>query len=101
MHEADLVSPPYFETGFRTARIRYLYVGNLLGGDGVAESLRRRARATALNALAVDPSAERPWRQTALFGTAITSGHSSIRAGREQPECDGHHVLMMAAGDSR
>ena len=103
LHEQDLVSPPYFETGFPHGPHQIISaVGTTWAAMALLESLPMRApNATMLESLSVDTSAEQPWMKAALFGTSEDLGRlldqgldpdTRTRAGTS--------VLMMAAHDA-
>src|SRR4026208_2371815 len=71
LHEQDLVSPQYFETGFPYGPNQIISaMGTTWAAMALLESLPVRApNATVLDNLPVDTSAEQPWMKTALFGT--------------------------------
>ena len=103
LHEQDLVSPPYFETGLSPwPAPDHLGDGHDVGGHGAARVVAgARPNATVLDGLAVDTSAEQPWMKTALFGTADELGRlldQGLDANSRTPA--GTTALMMAAHDA-
>jgi ankyrin repeat protein len=103
LHEQDLVSPPYFETGFPHGPHQIVStMGTAWAAMALLESLPLTAPgATVLDTLAVDTSGERPWMQTALFGTADQL-RSLLDQGLDanSRSAAGTTLLMMAAGDA-
>jgi ankyrin repeat protein len=103
LHEQDLVSPPYFETGFPHGPHQIISaMGTTWAAMALLESLPvRTPGATVLDGLPIDTSAEQTWMQTALFGTpAELSGllDQGVNANSRTPA--GTTVLMMAAHDA-
>lgn len=103
LHEQDLVSPPYFETGFPHGPHQIISaMGTTWAAMALLEALPvRAANATALDSLPVDTSAEQPWMNTALFGTTRELAQlldQGLSANTRTPA--GTTVLMMAAHDA-
>ena len=103
LHEQDLVSPPYFETGFPHGPHQIISAfGTTWAAMALLESLPVRVpNATVLDSFPVDTSAEQPWMKTALFGTAEDLGRlldQRLDANSRTPA--GTTVLMMAAHDA-
>jgi ankyrin repeat protein len=103
LHEQDLVSPQYFETGFPHGPHQIISaMGTTWAAMALLESLPVRApNATVLESLPVDTSAEQPWMKTALFGTGEELGRlldQGLDANTRTPA--GTTVLMMAAHDA-
>ena len=102
LHEQDLVSPPYFETGFPHGPHQIAAaMGTTYAAMALLESLPvADAGATVVDGLTVDTSAERPWMNVALFGSA---GELSrlLGAGMDAGSrtAAGTTALMMAAHD--
>jgi ankyrin repeat protein len=104
LHEQDLVSPPYFETGFPHGLHQISSaMGTTWAAMALLESLPVRAPdATVVDGgVPLDTSAEQPWMQTALFGTADELGRlldQGLDANSRTPK--GTTALMMAAHDA-
>ena len=103
LHEQDLVSPPYFETGFPHGPHQIISaMGTTWAAMALLESLPVRAPGiTVLDGLPIDTSAEQTWMQTALFGTPAELGRlldQGLNANSKTPA--GTTVLMMAAHDA-
>ncbi len=103
LHEQDLVSPPYFETGFPHGLHQIISaMGTTWAAMALLESLPVRAPGvTVLDGLPIDTSAEQPWMRTALFGTPAELGRlldQGLNANSRTPA--GTTVLMMAAHDA-
>jgi ankyrin repeat protein len=103
LHEQDLVSPPYFETGFPHGVDQISSsMGTAWAAMALLESLPRQAPgATVAGDATVDTSAERPWMRTALFGTPDTLSRE-LDGGLDPNSRTqaGTTVLMMAAHDA-
>jgi hypothetical protein len=103
LHEQDLVSPPYFETGFPHGKHQIASaMGTAYAAMALLESLPvRAAGAPVVDGLAVDTSAERPWMKTALFGPAADLARM-LEAGTDANSRTpaGTSALMMAAHDA-
>lgn len=103
LHEQDLVSPPYFETGFPHGPHQIISaLGTTWAAMALLESLPVRSpSATVLDSFPVDTSAEQPWMRTALFGTADQLGRlleQGLDPNSRTPA--GTTALMMAAHDA-
>ncbi len=102
LHEQDLVSPPYFETGFPHGPHQIAAaMGTTYAAMALVESLPvADAGATVVDGLTVDTSAEQPWMKVALFGSP---GELSrlLDAGMDAGSrtAAGTTALMMAAHD--
>ena len=93
LHEQDLVSPPYFETGFPHGPNQIISaMGTTWAAMALLESLPvRLPNATVLDSLPVDTSAEQPWMKTALFGTTKElEGLLDQGLARQHPNSCGH-----------
>ncbi|MBK5296451.1 MAG: ankyrin repeat domain-containing protein [Vicinamibacteria bacterium] len=102
LHEQDLVSPPYFETGFPHGKHQIASaMGTTYAAMALLESLPVSAPdATVLDSLEVDTSADQAWMSTALFGTTDELGRlldQGMSANSRTPA--GTTALMMAAHD--
>ena len=102
LHEQELVSPQFFETGFPYGRNQTISImGTAWAAMALLQSLPTRAPgATVLDPMAVDTSSERPWMQAALFGSAddlrvLLDGGLDVNAAT----AGGTTLLMMAACD--
>jgi len=103
LHEQDLVSPPYFETGFPHGPHQIISaLGTTWAAMALLESLPVRVpNATVLDSLPMDTSAERPWMKTALFGTAEELGRLLDQGlDANSRTSAGTTALMMAAHDA-
>ncbi len=103
LHEQDLVSPPYFETGFPHGTHQFSSaLGTAWAAMALLESLPAQARnVTVLDGLAVDTSAEQPWMGTALFGSPGELGQLLAQGlDPNSRTAAGTTVLMMAAHDA-
>jgi len=103
LHEQDLVSPPYFETGFPHGPNQIISaMGTTWAAMALLESLPVQAPiATVFDDLAVDTPAEQPWMKTALFGTTKEIEgllDQGLAPNTRTPA--GTTVLMMAATDA-
>ncbi len=103
LHEQDLVSPPYFETGFPHGPHQIISaMGTTWAAMALLESLPSRApNATVLDGLPLETPAERPWMNTALFGTAQELGRLLDQGLDPNSRTSaGTTALMMAAHDA-
>ena len=103
LHEQDLVSPPYFETGFPHGPHQIIStMGTTWAAMALLESLPVRApNATLLDSFPVDTSTERPWMRTALFGTTKElEGLLAQGLDANSRTVAGTTALMMAAHDA-
>ena len=103
LHEQDLASPPYFETGFPHGLNQ---ISSAMGTTWAAMALLEwlpvsAPDATVVDGMPVDTSTEQPWMRTALFGTAEELGRlldQGLDANSRTPK--GTTALMMAAHDA-
>ena len=103
LHEQDLVSPPYFETGFPHGPHQIISaMGTTWAALALIESLPARVpNATVLDGLPVETPAERAWMSTALFGTAPELGRLLDQGlDPNSRTAAGTTALMMAAHDA-
>ena len=103
LHEQDLVSPQYFETGFPHGPHQIISaMGTTWAAMALLESLPVRApNATLLDSFPVDTSTERPWMRTALFGTTEELGGLLAQGlDANSRTAAGTTALMMAAHDA-
>ena len=103
LHEQDLVSPPYFETGFPHGPHQIISaMGTTWAAMALLEALPVRvADATVLDGLPIDTPTEQPWMRTALFGTVgELQGRLDQGLDANSRTKAGTTALMMAAQDA-